>query len=198
MKLIAPDTINDILEALDRQIEVHGGVPLGLVVCGGTALLALGLVMRTTRDMDVLGSVSETQNGVTIQSIKKFPEWLMEAANRVGRDFDLPERWLNLGPASQVESGLPEGFEERLVKKVCGQYLTIYFISRIDQIHFKLYAAVDQDGYHVQDLFALKPTEYEMGEAAKWVVTQDVSEVFKALLKDFLEIHNYGDTANRI
>jgi len=25
MKLIAPDTINDILEALDRQIEVHGG-----------------------------------------------------------------------------------------------------------------------------------------------------------------------------
>jgi len=198
MKLIAPDIINDILEALDRQIGVHGGVPLGLVVCGGTALSALGLVMRTTRDMDVLGLVSETQNGVTIQSIKKFPEWLVEAANRVGRDFDLPERWLNLGPASQVESGLPEGFEKRLVKKVYGQYLTIYFISRIDQIHFKLYATVDQDGYHVQDLFALKPTEYEMEEAAKWVVTQDVSEVFKALLKDFLEIHNYGDTAKRI
>ena len=61
MKLIAPDIINDILEALDRQIGVHGGVPLGLVVCGGTALSALGLVMRTTRDMDVLGSVSETR-----------------------------------------------------------------------------------------------------------------------------------------
>ena len=198
MKLIAPDIIHDILEALDRQIGVHGEMPLGLVVCGGTALSALGLVMRTTRDMDVLGLVSETQNGVTIQSIKKFPEWLVEAANRVGRDFDLPENWLNLGPASQVESGLPEGFEKRLVKKVYGQYLTIYFISRIDQIHFKLCAAVDQDGYHVQDLFALKPTEYEMEEAAKWVVTQDVSEVFKALLKDFLEIHNYGDTANRI
>lgn len=198
MKLIAPDIINDILEALDRQIGVHGGVPLSLVVCGGTALSALGLVMRTTRDMDVLGSVSETENGVTIQSIKKFPEWLVEAANRVGRDFDLPEAWLNLGPASQVESGLPEGFEKRLVKKAYGQYLTVYFISRLDQIHFKLYASVDQDGYHVQDLFALKPTENEMEMAAKWVVTQDVSEVFKALLKDFLEIHNYGDTAKRI
>jgi hypothetical protein len=198
MKLIAPDIINDILEALDRQIGVHGGVPLGLVVCGGTALSALGLVMRTTRDMDVLGSVSETENGVTIQSIKKFPEWLVEAANRVGRDFDLPEAWLNLGPASQVESGLPEGFEKRLVKKAYGQYLTVYFISRLDQIHFKLYAAVDQDDYHVQDLFALKPAENEMEMAAKWVVTQDVSEVFKALLKDFLEIHNYGDTAERI
>jgi hypothetical protein len=149
MKLIAPDIINDILEGLDRQVGVHGGMPLGLVVCGGTALSALGLVMRTTRDMDVLGLVSETQNGVTIQSIKEFPEWLVEAADKVRRDFDLPERWLNLGPASQVESGLPEGFTKRLVKKVYGQYLTVYFISRIDQIHFKLYASVDQDGYHV-------------------------------------------------
>jgi len=198
LKLIAPDIIHDILEALDRQIGAHGGVPLRLVVCGGTALSALGLVMRTTRDMDVLGSVSETENGVTIQSIKKFPEWLTEAAERVGRDFDLPEKWLNLGPASQVESGLPDGFEKRLVKKVYGQYLTIYFISRNDQIHFKLYASVDQDGYHVQDLLALKPTEYEMEMAAKWVVTQDVSEVFRSLLKDFLEMHNYGDTAKRI
>jgi hypothetical protein len=198
MRPVEPSIIDDIFEALDRQIKVHDGTPLGLVVCGGTALSALGLVMRTTRDVDVLGTVLETQNKRTIQRITKFPEWLVEAANKVGRDFDLPENWLNLGPASQVESGLPEGFEKRLVKKVYGQYLTIYFISRLDQIHFKLYAAVDQNGYHVQDLFALKPTESEMEMAAKWVITQDVSEVFKALLKDFLEIHNYGDIAKRV
>jgi hypothetical protein len=198
MKLIAPDMINDILEALDRQIGVHGGMPLGLAVCGGTALSALGLVMRTTRDMDVLGAVSETKNGVTIQGITKLPEWLGEAANKVGRDYDLPEDWLNLGPASQVESGLPEGFEKRLVKRVYGKYLTVYFIGRIDQIHFKLYASVDQDDYHVQDLFTLKPVEIEMEMAAKWVVTQDVSEAFRTLLKDFLRVHNYGDIAKRI
>jgi hypothetical protein len=198
MRPVEPNIIDDIFEALDRQIRVRDGTPLGLVVCGGTALSALGLVMRTTRDVDVLGTVLETQNKRTIQRITKFPEWLVEAANKVGRDFDLQENWLNLGPASQVESGLPEGFEKRLVKKVYGQYLTIYFISRLDQIHFKLYAAVDQNGYHVQDLFALKPTEIEMEMAANWVITQDVSEVFKALLKDFLEIHNYGDIAKRI
>lgn len=198
MRPVEPSTIDNIFEALDRQIGVHDGTPLGLAVCGGTALSALGLVMRTTRDVDVLGMVLETQNGLTIQRITKFPEWLVEAANKVGRDFDLPENWLNLGPASQVESGLPEGFEKRLVKKVYGQYLTIYFISRIDQIHFKLYAAVDQNGYHVQDLFALKPTEIEMEMAANWVVTQDVSEVFKTLLKDFLETHNHGSVAKRI
>jgi hypothetical protein len=37
-----------------------------------------------------------------------------------------------------------------------------------------------------------------MEMAAKWVVTQDVSEVFRALLKDFLEMHRYGNTAKRI
>jgi hypothetical protein len=198
MRQIEANIINDIFEALDRQIGVHGGIPLALVVCGGTALFALGLVMRTTRDVDVLGAVLETEGGLIIQRITKFPDWLIEASNKAGRDFDLPENWLNLGLASQVESGLPEGFEKRLVKKVYGQYLTVYFISRVDQIHFKLYAAVDQDDYHVQDLFVLKPTEIEMEMAAKWVITQDVSEVFKALLKDFLEMHNYGAIAKRI
>jgi len=168
MRPIGPDIINEIFEALDRQIGVHGGVPLGIVVCGGTALSALGLVIRTTRDVDVLGTVLETQNGLSIQRITRFPEWLVEAADRVGRDFDLPENWLNLGPASQVESGLPEGFEKRLVKRVYGHFLSVYFISRLDQIHFKLYAAVDQDDYHVQDLFALKPTEDEIEMAVKY------------------------------
>ena len=198
MRQVEPEIIDDIFTALDRQIGVHGGMPLGLVVCGGTALSALGLVMRTTKDVDVLGTVLETQDGIIIQRIREFPGWLIDAANKVGRDFDLPENWLNLGPASQVESGLPEGFEKRLVKKVYGQYLIIYFISRIDQIHFKLYAAVDRGDYHVQDLFVLKPTEDELEMAANWVVTQDVSEVFKALLKDFLEVHGYGDIAKGI
>jgi hypothetical protein len=85
-----------------------------------------------------------------------------------------------------------------LVKKRYGEYLTIYFISRIDQIHFKLYAAVDRGEYHVQDLHTLEPTREEIERAAKWVITQDVSDVFKLLLKDFLEVQGYGTVAERI
>jgi len=198
MRQVEPQIIDEIFRALERQIEIHGGIPMGLVVCGGTALSALGLVMRTTKDVDVLGAVLETQDGMIIQSIREFPEWLIQAANTVRRDFDLPENWLNLGPASQVESGLPEGFEERLVRRRYGKYLTIYFISRIDQIHFKLYAAVDRGEYHVEDLKTLKPTDEEIERAAKWVVTQDVSDVFKLLLKDFLEVQGYGTIAEGI
>jgi hypothetical protein len=196
--LIESSNIDGILAALDRQIGVLGGTPLALAVCGGTALAALGLVDRTTKDVDVLGIVIEAKDSLIIQRITDFPGWLVEAATRVGRDFDLPPDWLNLGPAAQVESGVPEGFERRLVKKQYGQYLSVFFIGRLDQIHFKLYAAVDRNDYHVQDLFALDPTEEEMEKAAIWTVTQDVSETFKSLLKQFLEIHGYGVVAERI
>ena len=93
---------------------------------------------------------------------------------------------------------MPVGFEKRLVGRRYGKYLTIYFISRLDQIHFKLYAALDRAGYHVDDLFALKPTKQEMEMAARWVLTQDVSEGFKVILKDFLRKKGYDDIAQRI
>jgi len=198
MNQVEPQIIDEVFTALDRQIKVYNGSPLGLVICGGTALAALGLVLRTTKDVDVLGAALETEGGLIVQRITEFPKWLIEAAEKVRRDFDLPENWLNLGPASQVESGLPEGFEGRLVKRGYGKYLTIYFISRIDQIHFKLYAAVDRGDYHVQDLIALHPTEGELERAAKWVITQDVSIAFKLLLKDFLEVQGYGAISQRI
>jgi len=196
--MIGAENLKEILFALDRQIEVHGGVPIGLVICGGTALAALGLLSRTTKDVDVLAQAEEAEEGIKVLKIDKFPQWLEEAAETVGRDFGLPEDWLNLGPASQLESGLPDGFEKRLIKKRYGKYLTVYFTSRTDQIFFKLYAAVDRNNYHVQDLLALRPTEEEIEEATKWVLTQDVSEGFRLVLKDFLERHGYGDIAKRI
>ena len=54
--------------------------------------------------------------------------------------------------------------------------MTVYFIGRLDQIHFKLYAAADQrDGTHLADLRALKPTDEELETAARWAMTHDVS-----------------------
>lgn len=196
--LIELKSLNKILTALDKQIRIHGGYHISLVVCGGSALAALGLVNRTTKDVDVLGKAEETDNGIKICKIKSFPKWLEEAAKTVARDYFLPENWLNLGPASQLETGLPKDFENRLVKKKYGEYLTVFFISRKDQVYFKLYAAIDRGDYHIQDLFSLKPTNKEIMEAVNWVLTQDVSEGFKLILKDFLKRHGYEDIAKRI
>ena len=196
--MISRKNLDEILSALERQIQFHNGSPIGLLVCGGTALAALGLIDRTTKDVDVMAGVEETNQGMRIWKIRRFPKWLDKAAKTVARDFGLPEDWLNLGPASQMDLGLPSGIEGRLVKKSCGNYLSVYFISRTDQIFFKLYAAVDRNDYHVQDLIALRPTDDEIEEATRWVLTQDVSQEFRSILKDFLKKHRYGPIADRI
>ncbi len=130
--------------------------------------------------------------------MRRFPECLDKAAKTEARDFGLPEDWLNLGPTPQIDLGLPSGIEGRLVKKGYGNFLAVYFISRTDQIFFKPYAGVDRNDYHVQDLIALRPREKEMEEVARWVLTQDVSQEFRSILKDFLKKYRYGPIAGRI
>ena len=110
--MIDRDNLGEIFKALDRQIEVKGGSPISLVVCGGTALFALGLIQRTTKDVDVLGEVVVRGKEIVVKKIDEFPEWFKEAAKAVQKDFRLPEGWINTGPAVQVESGLPENFEK--------------------------------------------------------------------------------------
>ncbi len=197
MKL-GKENVDRIFKALERQIEIHGGKPVSLVVIGGTALVVQEVTSRTTRDVDILGEAIEKEGRVEIRKMEEIPEFLKKAAAVVQRDFNLPENWLNTGPASQIDLGLPPGFESRLVRKKYGDYLTVYFASRIDLIHFKLFAAVDRGGYHVEDLKLLNPSEEEMEQAARWVLTHDVSPEFREILKQCLKELGYGKVTERI
>lgn len=183
---LSGDNIDEIMAALDGQIRLLGGGPVKVVVCGGTALAVLGLVDRTTKDVDVLAFARERGDGIVLEKAAPFPDWLEEAATRVGLDFSLPPGWFNAGPTGQLDLGLPDGCVERLVLVRYGDALEVLYLHRVDQIHFKLFAAVDRGGYHIQDLLALAPSEAEMTAAARWVVTQDVSEPFRGLLAQLL------------
>jgi hypothetical protein len=196
--MIVPENIEEIFAAFEKQIIVQGGFAISIVVCGGTALAAVGLVKRATRDVDVLGEIVWIDGEMEIRRIDKFPKWFQDAAKIIERDFGLPNNWINTGPTSQVDSGLPDLFKNRLIKREYGKYLTVYFISRIDQIFFKLYASVDRDGYHVEDLFKLNPTEKEIYSASQWVLTQDVSEGFRVILLDFLRKNGFENVAARL
>jgi hypothetical protein len=194
---LGAENLERIFRALDRQIAACGGCPIGLVICGGSALAALGLTSRTTGDADVLGQAVQADGRLGVARMAAFPEWLKAAAAAVARDFSLDEHWLNLGPAELMDAGLPAGLESRLQKAGYGQLLTVFYISRIDQIHFKLYAAVDRGpgDYHVDDLLALRPTAEEMTLAARWVAIQDAAPAFRLLLRDFLGKNGYADVA---
>ena len=197
--MIMPKRMDEIFEALERQIREEGGAPVSLVVIGGTALAVLGRFVRTaTKDVDVLGEAVEREGALEIRKLERFPPYLERAVQKVARDFGLPENWMNLGPAAQLDLGLPEGFQRRLIRKTYGSHLVLYFAGREDLIHLKLFAAVDRDDYHVQDLFALQPTPEELLRAARWVLSQDVSPEFRLLLEDFLRSHGHGNLVERL
>lgn len=162
-----------LLRALAEQLQAEGE-RFDLVVVGGSALLALDLVRRPTRDVDVvaLGEAGALRSAV------ELPEALVVARDRVAGDLGVTRDWLNSGPARLLDFGLPEGFEERWTTRRYGPALTVRWASRLDQVHLKLYASVDQAGKHLRDLEALAPTAEELIEAARWARTHDPSEGF--------------------
>lgn len=103
---------------------------------------------------------------------------------------------LNAGPGDLLEWGLPEGFVGRLTRRDIGSALVLHLASRLDQIHFKLYAFVDQGlGRHEEDLRALEPTAAELEAAARWTITQDPSEGYRQELLGALRYLGMEDVA---
>jgi len=73
---------------------------------------------------------------------------------------------LNSAPTASLDFELPVGCLERCDRRRFGP-LIVHAASRLDQIHFKLYAAADHGprSKHVSDLRALAPTRAEMLDA---------------------------------
>ncbi len=171
--------LSELLVALADRLASRGESH-EIVVVGGAGLLALEIVDRGTKDVDV---VARIEAGSLLKG-RPLPSKLVEARDEVAKDFRVSEDWLNAGPADLVDFGLPDGFLMRVETKVFNSALTVHFASRLDQIHFKLYAFVDQGlGKHEQDLSALDPTRDELLDAARWTRTHDPSPGFRQMLE---------------
>jgi Nucleotidyltransferase of unknown function (DUF6036) len=187
MEIIAnKEAVERVLEALGEQLAATGD-SYELVVIGGSGLLMLGAIDRATRDIDLVA----LRSGSALTVPDPLPDALREARDRIARDFSLPLNWLNSGPASLLDLGLPEGFLDRVESRDFGDHLTVHFASRFDPVHFKLYASVDAGpGKHSQDLEALVPTPEELLQAARWTRTHDPSPGFEEVLRRVLA--HYG------
>lgn len=196
MNRLAPETLQSALSALAGFLEAEGAAPETLVVIGGSAMITLGFVTRTTKDVDIMAGVDP---GRGLVDPRPMSAALQAAAEKVARELQLDPHWLNTGPADQVLAGLPEGFLSRLTRRSYGPCLTIFFPDRFDLIHLKLFAVMDQGrGRHVSDLQALKPTDEELLLAARWVLTQDAGEVFPQIVRNTLTALGYGDLAAQL
>lgn len=154
------------------------------MVIGGSGLIAIDAVSRTTRDVDV---VALEEGGVLI-SAEPLPPLLREAAATVARDLGLEPNWLNPGPTGLLIHGLPAGFVERLIDRDYGAALTVSFASRVDQVFLKLYAAADRrEPRDFADLRALQPTAVELRDAARWARTHNMPGPFDDAIAQALQ-----------
>jgi hypothetical protein len=142
-ELLTKEVLDRAFRLLSGRLELAQSEPARLVICGGSALIAMGFRQRTTDDADVVAMISE--NGELI-SPDPLPPALLVASAQVARDLGLNEDWLNNEPSRNdgglFQMGLPHGFADRLTKKAFGSRLAIFYIGRLDQIFFKLYAAL--------------------------------------------------------
>ena len=192
--------IETAINLLDGRLKMNNSGNYSLVVCGGAALNAMHLVQRTTKDVDIVALIDANNK---LADPAPLPEELLVAAVEVADTLQLPQDWLNNGPSNGegglFRLGLPNGFQTRLTKRYQGEKLSVYYISRLDQIHFKMYAAIDQLGsYHAADLKKLDPTEEELIQAVQWAKTHDPSDGFQLAVKLFLKEFGYEQLAERI
>jgi len=178
------------------ELLVARGLHYEVVVIGGGNLILRGLVTRpTTRDLDLLGSWTESG----VERMRPMPEPLRTAVVDVARAHGLADDWVNLGPESLLDFGLPEGLVDRLERRDYGG-LIAWLAGRFDMICFKLYAAVDQGprSRHLQDLEELGPDQEELLAAARWTRTQDPSLGYRSMLVETLRRLGVEDADGRL
>ena len=191
-------SIDQALALLGERLEQTTIPPVTMLVCGGASLIATRMVSRlVTKDIDVVAFV---RDNVVLDKAKPFPALLDQCVGEVAAMLQLPAYWINPGPTSLLDAGLPVGIMERLAAtRHFGSKLTVLFIGRFDQICFKVFAAADTGpGRHVEDLRELRPTTDEMELAARWVMQQDPSEGFRLMLKDMLRKIGHEQASDRL
>ena len=108
------------LRSLAIRLEQNGAQPVVLVVCGGSALILSRLIARTTRDVDIVALIRDSE----LCAPAPMPAELQQAATEVAEDLGLPEDWLNNGPSRDegglFQKGLPGGLQERLSQRSFG------------------------------------------------------------------------------
>lgn len=169
------------LTAFDRFLGDRG-LSLEAVVVGGAALNLLGVVVRPTRDCDILFPALPA---VIVDAARAFAR---EARTRGGV---LEDDWLNNGPISLAPL-LPKDWDRRLQEAFQGRALILRSLHRSDLLLSKLFALRDR-ALDRADCLAMSPTDIELVEARRWLEPQDLNPDWPAHVRATL-----ADLARRL
>ena len=87
---ISADNINEILSRLNRKMVYAEVKPLNVAVCGGTALIAVGLVARATEDVDIIALLRVNQVNVEVLADKNLPADVERLVAEIGIECVAP------------------------------------------------------------------------------------------------------------
>lgn len=148
------------------------GLSYEAIVVGGAALALLGVITRTTRDVDLLSS--------------PIPPIILRHAKDFARSNGLAENWLNDAPQT-LKKDLPKGWEAKIQTIYQGKALILWTLERQHLIISKLYAACDRDADDAQDLLAMKPSPKELDDARDRVINLDGNLEWPEHVRSFVE-----------
>ena len=185
--MVTPVHLEEALQAVGDLLQAEGATA-HLVLVSGAALNLLGLVPRTTSDVDIIARTEGDAEALEQRPLvppEPLPEPVRRAIRTVARDFNLPLDWMNTEVSLQWRAGLPPRMADEIAWRTYGA-LYVGLVSRRSLIALKLFAAVDGGprDVHFQDLQALQPNAEELEEAQQWVLTQDASGVFKQMVQE--------------
>jgi hypothetical protein len=81
---LTKDALDRAFKLLSGRLDLAQSEPVRLVICGGSALIAMGFRQRTTNDADVAAMVNEKDELI---SPDPLPPSLLEASAQVARDL---------------------------------------------------------------------------------------------------------------
>ena len=158
--MIEQTNIKQIFADLDQQLggeTSHMGTTWQLIICGGAALISLGIRSTSTVDIDVLEPDLDAA--------------MKQAAAIVGSKHGLAPDWINNGPKDLVINFATD-WHQRLSEVYRGKRLTVQAIGRPELILSKVFAEADRQE-DLDDILALQPTATEIESAARLVATFD-------------------------
>lgn len=193
------EEIEHALTVLGRRMALDGAPDIEVLCCGASALCMLGLLSRSTMDVDVLGVVVRDQD---LNPCEVFSAEMERAISNAGLELGLANDWFNGSASRLLERGVPEGTLERsfAYRKTFGPCLTVRFLDRRDQVALKLFASMNPvDGIrHLRDLEEISPEADEISHALAWMGGWKSSDAFRAKLKKIVTGFGFGELAAKV
>lgn len=161
------------LHLLGEYLAYDRAEPVRLLVVGGSALLASGVISRSTYDIDIMARRGPVDGEII--DARPLPESLVTAATKVAKEMNLSPKWINADVSllAYPLADYPQNFLSDLIDRDYGQYLSISFLGRTGQIYLKFHAATDplrkRRAIDLADLHELKPTSEETRQTLDWM-----------------------------